>query len=168
MHPEVIIVPALFIMIGFVIWVVASAWQRRLRMKLTAEFNSKLLDRIGSVKDFNEFLHTEGGAKFMDSLTIERTASRPQAGILRASQIGIVALTLGLGVLSLGRYFSVRHPGSEDFEGLTVIGTIAVSLGVGFLISALASYRLARILGVVDTPGYQGTGHQGSADLQPR
>jgi hypothetical protein len=142
-----VVLPALFMTIGFVIWVLANAWQRRLRLKLTTEFNGKLLDRIGSVKDFNDFLQTEGGAKFMDSLTVERTSSRPQDGILRAIQIGIVLFMLGTGFLFLNWYFSVRY--AEDTEVLTVIGVIAASLGVGFLVSAGASYRVARMLGVL-------------------
>jgi hypothetical protein len=154
--PEIIIVPALFIMIGFVIWVVVNGWQRRLRLKLTTEFNSKLLDRIGSVKDFNEFLQTEGGTKFMDSLTVERSSSRPQDSILRAAQTGIVLLTLGVGLLVLDWYFSVRYAGAGDTEVLTVIGVIAASLGLGFLISGGVSYRLARVLGVLDRDGYSG------------
>jgi hypothetical protein len=153
---EVIIVPALFIMVGFVIWVVVNGWQRRLRLKLTTEFNSKLLDRIGSVKDFNEFLQTEGGAKFMDGLTIERGSTRPQDSILRVSQIGIVLITLGFGFLVLDWYFSVRYRGAGDTEVLTVIGVIAASLGLGFLISAGISYRLARMLGVLDRDGRSG------------
>ena len=154
--PEIIIVPALFIMVGFIIWVVVNGWQRRLRLKLTTEFNSKLLDRIGSVKDFNEFLQTEGGAKFMDGLTVERSSTRPQDSILRASQIGIVLVTLGLGLLVLDWYFGVRYAGAGDTEVLTVIGVIAVSLGLGFLISAGVSYRLARMLGVLDRDGRSG------------
>jgi hypothetical protein len=154
--PEIIIVPALFIMIGFIIWVVVNGWQRRLRLKLTTEFNSKLLDRIGSVKDFNEFLQTEGGAKFMDGLTIERSSTRPQDSILRASQIGIVLITLGCGFLVLDWYFSVRYASAGDTEVLTVIGVIAASLGLGFLISAGVSYRLARMLGVLDRDGRSG------------
>jgi len=113
--PELIIVPALFIMIGFVIWVLVNGRQRSLRLKLTTEFNSKLLDRIGSVKDFNDFLQTEGGVKFMDSLTVERSSSRPQDSILRATQIGIVLIMLGLGVLTLGAYFTARYAGAGDF-----------------------------------------------------
>jgi hypothetical protein len=145
-----VVLPALFITIGFVIWTLVNAWQRRLRLKLTTEFNTKLLDRIGSVKDFNDFLQTEGGAKFMDSLAVERSSSRPQDSILRASQIGIVLIMLGIGVLTLGWYFTARYPGAGDFAILTVIGVIAASLGLGFLISAGASYRLAKMLGVLD------------------
>lgn len=146
-----VVLPTLFMTIGFVIWVLANAWQRRVRLKLTTEFNGKLLDRIGSVKDFNEFLQTEGGSKFMDSLTVERSTARPQDGILRATQIGIVLVMLGVGFLGLTWYFSVRY--AEDTEVLTVIGVIAVSLGLGFLLSAGASYRVARMLGVLESEG---------------
>ena len=170
--PELIIVPALFIMIGFVIWVLVNGRQRSLRLKLTTEFNSKLLDRIGSVKDFNDFLQTEGGVKFMDSLTVERSSSRPQDSILRATQIGIVLIMLGLGVLALGAYFTERYAGAGagDFEVLTVVGGIALSLGLGFLISAGVSYRLARALGVLDRQGHRGVppGGLGNVDIASR
>jgi hypothetical protein len=151
--PELIAFVSFLVTIGFVIWTLANTWRRRLRLRLTTEFNTKLLDRIGSVKDFNDFLQTEGGAKFMESLAVERSTSRPQDGILRASQIGIVLMSLGFGVLGLGWYFTARYAGSGDFEVLTVIGAIALSLGLGFLISAGASYRLARMLGVLDRNG---------------
>lgn len=167
--PEIIIVPMLFIMIGFIIWVVVNGWQRRLRLKLTTEFNSKLLDRIGSVKDFNDFLQTDGGAKFMDSLTVERSSSRPQDSILRATQMGIVLMMLGFGVLTLGWYFTLRYAGSGDFEVLTIVGGIALSLGLGFLISAAASYRLARVLGVFDRPERRsGPGDEARVDIAAR
>jgi hypothetical protein len=166
-QPEIIILPALFIMIGFIIWVLVNGWQRRVRLKLTTDFHSKLLDRIGSVKDFNDFLQTDGGVSFMDSLTIERSSSRPQDGILRAVQMGIVLGMLGLGLLALDWYFTVRY--ADDTEVLTVIGVIAASLGLGFLISAGASYRLARMLGVLDRNGRRGNpGQQSRADLTSR
>jgi len=172
MGSELIIVPALFIMVGFIIWVLVNGWQRRLRLKLMTEFNNKLLDRIGSVKDFNDFLQTDGGATFMDSLTVERSSARPQESILRAVQIGIVLAMLGLGLLALDWYFTVRYA-AGDTEVLTVIGVIALSLGLGFLISAAVSYRLARILGVLDRNGRRGLGSpglggHGSVDIASR
>ena len=154
--PEVVIVPVLFIMIGFIAWVVVNGWQRRLHLKLTTDFNSRLLERIGSVKDFSDFLQTEGGTRFMDSLTVERAAARPQDGILRAVQIGIVLLTLGVGLMALAWYFTARSTRFDDYEGLTIVGAIALSLGVGFVLSAVASYRLARNLGVLDRDRHHG------------
>ena len=163
-NPELIIAPAAFILIGFVIWMVANAWQRRLQVKLVTDFNSRLLDRIGSVKDFSEFLQTDGGAKLLDSLTVERSAAiRPQHGILRALQTGIVLAMLGLGLLGLGWYFSVRYASFGDYAVLTVIGVIALSLGAGFMLAAAASYRVASMLGAFD----QGS-HQRSTDVASR
>lgn len=151
MHSELIIAPAAFTLAGFIVWTLVAGWQRHYRLKVTNSFNTKLLDRIGSIKDLNEFLQTESGAQFMDNLTVERQTTRPQEGILRAIQIGIVLVTLSLGFLGLRWYFAARYAAvGDDFEILTVVGVIALSLGVGFLISAAASYRLARTLGVLD------------------
>lgn len=150
MHSELIIAPAAFTLVGFIVWTLVAGWQRHYRLKVTSSFNTKLLDRIGSIKDLNEFLQTESGAQFMDNLTVERQTTRPQEGILRAIQIGIVLVTLSLGFLALRWYFAARYAAvGDDFEILTIVGAIALSLGVGFLISAAASYRLARTLGVL-------------------
>jgi len=113
--------------------------QRSLRLKLTTEFNSKLLDRIGSVKDFNDFLQTEGGVKFMDSLTVERSSSRPQDSILRATQIGIVLIMLGLGVLALGLHvgFTWAFPPSANLP-------VLVATASSVLIATVGARELAR------------------------
>lgn len=153
MRSEMIVAPAFFFTVAFCVWVLVNAWQRRMRIRLMSDVNNKLLERIGSVKDFNEFLQTEGGTRFMDSLTVERLTTRPQDSILRAVQIGIVLLVLGIGFLGLGSYFSARYAATgDDFEMLTVVGVIAGSLGLGFLLSAGASLRLAKSLGVLDPP----------------
>jgi len=136
--------------ISFVVWLVVSAWQRRMRMKVTTEFNTKLLDRIGSIKDFNDFLQTDGGARFMDSLTVERSAARPVDGIVRANQAGTVLTTLGVGLLGLRWHFIARYPEAGDFEVLTIIGAVALSLGVGFFLSGILSYRLSKKLGLLE------------------
>ena len=107
------------------------------------------------------------GASMPAQRFILLSSSRPQDSILRASQIGIVLIMLGVGMLTLGWYFTARYAGSGDFEVLTVIGVIAGSLGLGFLISAGASYRLAKMLGVLDTDGRRG-GIPGSHDAAAR
>jgi hypothetical protein len=150
---EVIIVPVIFGTIAFLAWVIVNGWQRRFQVKLVTDFNSRLLDRIGTLKDFNEFLQTDGGEKLMNSLSVERAFTRPQDRILRAVQLGIVLVMLALGFLGLGWYFAVRYSTSDDFEALTIVGVIALSLGLGFLLSAAASYRLARALGLLDRNG---------------
>jgi hypothetical protein len=142
MADDIIIVPFIFSTIGFIVWVVVNGWQRRQQIKQLTDFNSRLLDRIGSVKDFSEFLQTEGGAKFMDRMAVGGTAPDVRMTILRAIQTGLVLLALGAGLLVLSWIFRERFP-FGDAEVFTVTGVISISLGIGFLLSGGASYRLA-------------------------
>ena len=147
-HPEIIIVPALFFMIGYIVWVLANTWHRSRRLRMVTEFNSKLLDRLGSVKDFSEFLQTDAGGRFMQDLGSEpSSASGPRERIFRAAQFGTVLVCLGLGLLLLS-FFSPVSLASAQAE-FNAIGTIALSLGIGFVLSAVASYRLAGVLGLL-------------------
>jgi hypothetical protein len=144
--PEVIIVPALFFLIGYICWLLVTAVQRSQRTKLLTQFNGKLLDRLGSVNDFSQFLQTEAGAKFMRDLASEPLTTGPQERIMRAAQISAVLICLGLGLLALG--FVQALPDRAD-EGLMTIGVIALSLGIGFAASAATAYRLAAKLGLL-------------------
>jgi hypothetical protein len=134
-----------FPLIGFVVWTAATTWQRRQQVKLLTEIHTRLLDRLGSLKDFSEFLQTPAGARFMDTLSAE--PARPGGlwdRILRAVQTGIVLLSLGVGLLLVPRYAA-----ADARDTLVVVGAIALSLGVGFLLSSAASYRVAVSLGVL-------------------
>jgi len=142
MGSDIIIVPFIFSTIGFIVWVVVNGWQRRQQIKQLTDFNSRLLDRIGSVKDFSDFLQTDGGAKFMDRVAAGGTPPDVRMTILRAIQTGLVLLALGAGLLVLSWIFRERFPFAES-EVFTVTGVIAISLGIGFLLSGVASYRLA-------------------------
>jgi hypothetical protein len=142
MGSEIIIVPFIFTTIGFIVWVAINGWQRRQQVKVLTDFNSRLLERIGSVKDFSEFLQTDGGAKFMDRVTAGGTPLDIRMSILRAVQTGVVLLALGGGLLLLAWILRARFPFGES-EVFTITGVIALSLGVGFLFAGGASYRLA-------------------------
>jgi hypothetical protein len=142
--PELIIAPAGFFLVGFIFWTITSTVQRRHRLRLMVEFNNKLIDRLGSVSDFGEFANSEAGAKFLSSVVGDVPMMRPGERILRAVQIGIVLVVLSLGLLSLGWYFQ-GDPAQEPF---IVTGVLALSIGVGFLLSSAASYRVSASLGL--------------------
>ena len=143
MGSEIIIVPFIFATIGFVVWVLVSGWQRRQQIRVMTDFNTQLLERMGSVKDFSEFLATDGGAKFIDRVTAAG-GTRPEIRmtILRSVQTGLVLFALGIGLIVLAWFLRSDFPYGETHV-FSVSGTIALSLGVGFLLSAVASYRLA-------------------------
>ncbi len=142
MGAEVIIVPFIFSTMGFVVWVAFNGWERRQQVKLLTDFNSRLLERIGSFKDFSEFLQTDGGSKFIDRVTASGTPPDIRMTILRAVQTELVLLALGGGLLLLAALLRSQYP-FGDSEVFTITGVISVSLGVGFLLSGGASYRLA-------------------------
>jgi hypothetical protein len=146
-HPEVFILPALFATIAYVFFLAFSTWQRRQRMKLVADFNTRLLERIGSVKDLGDFLATDAGARFMQDLGAEPLAGGPQDRILRAAQLSAVLICLGLGLLLLS-FFSPFSP-AQARQTFDAIGMIALSLGVGFALSSAAAYRLSSRLGLL-------------------
>ena len=146
-----------FIATSWVIHVVVDGFRRRQQIRLATEFHGKLLDRIGSAKEFGEFLNTTGGTKFLDSMTIEREGGGAQIRILRAVQAGFVFLTLGIGLfvligstdLSFDEFPGAVRRGDEE-AGFAVMATVCTSVGVGLLLSAAASYGLSKRLGLLD------------------
>jgi hypothetical protein len=149
-HSEVVVLPALFFTVGYVCWLATTAWQRRQRIRLVTEFNTRLLERLGSVKDFGEFLATEAGARLMRDLGSEPLAGGPPDRIMRAAQLSAVLICLGLGLL-LRSFFSPFSP-AQAREAFDTIGVVALSLGIGFALSSAAAYRLASRLGLLQRP----------------
>ena len=141
-----------FAAISWVIYIIVDGFRRRQHIRLATEFHGKLLDRIGSAKEFGEFLNTSGGTKFLDSLTIEREGG-PHISILRALQAGFVFLALGIGLFVLIGNTTLTFsdfPQGDDEAGIAVLATISTSIGVGLLFSAVVSYGLSRRLGLFD------------------
>jgi hypothetical protein len=142
--PEIIIVPALFATIAFVVWTIASNWQRNRHLREMTAFHARIIDRMGSIKDFNDFLQTPGGMQFMNAITADKGPTGPRERILRAVQTGIVLSSVGGGSLLLSEMF--QYEASDLF---TVAGVILLSLGIGFLVAAGAAYDLSKRLGVL-------------------
>jgi hypothetical protein len=141
----VVIVLGFFTVIGWIVHVIVDGRRRRERLKVFTEFHSKLIDRLGSANEFGTFLESDGGKRFLATLSTERGG--PRVGIMRSVHTGLIMLALSVGLLSL----SALDLGSV--EGRTfflVCGVIVLSLAVGFLLSAAASLRLARTMGVMD------------------
>src|SRR5262245_16616958 len=131
MNSEIIIVPSLFFMIGFIVYTVVDGYRRRQQMKALTELHSKLLDRLGSATEFAEFFTSDAGTRFLDSLSTSEGGA-PQLRILRSLQTGLVLLALGIGFFILvdQRTFSI-----ESVDGLTVLATAATAIGAAMLVS---------------------------------
>jgi hypothetical protein len=134
---------ALFVTVGWVMYLVADSNKRQRKIKAQTELHGRLLDKFGSAREVVEFLQTPGGAQFVDSISSDR--EEPTGGILRSTHRGIVLVIVSAGCLFLSWYY--RFSGENP---LLVIGVILLCLGVGFLLSAAVSHRLSRILGLTE------------------
>ncbi|SPF48239.1 membrane hypothetical protein [Candidatus Sulfotelmatobacter kueseliae] len=135
----VICVPFMF---GWIAWVIFGTIRRYKIAKLQAEVQTKLLDKVGSGQDLLAYAQTEAGRDMLESLKVERHS--PHARIIGALQTSIVMIFLGLAFL----FLRGRISGTE--EGFLVFGTLSTMLGVGFALSAVASYYLSKSFGLLN------------------
>ena len=148
MNSEIIIVPSLFFMIGFIVWTVVDGYRRRQQTRVYTEFHSKLLDRIGSAKEFGEFFSTDAGDRFLSALS-SSDAAAPQLRILRSLQTGLVLLALGIGLFILT---DQRNFALDAMDGLIVTATAATAIGAALVVSTAMSYLLSKRMGLIDRP----------------
>jgi hypothetical protein len=124
-------------------------WQRI--SKVQTEVHNKLLDRFAGTDELLAYVQTPAGRRFLEAAPIPlddsgtQSFASPIGRILWSVQIGIV-----LAVGGLGFQFISGRVLPEVAEGLWVIGVLAVAFGVGFIVSAAASYVLSRRLGMLD------------------
>ena len=142
--PVDILVPlSLFFMMGWVVWVLFSSVRRYKIAKFQAEVQSHLLQRLDSSQSLLAYVETEAGKQFVDGLGTERIT--PYERILSSAQAGIIIAVFGVALLWL------RSMGGVDQEhAMTIFGTLAVALGLGFGIAAAVSYFLSRSFGLLD------------------
>jgi hypothetical protein len=141
MRGEVVVFPILFGTFGFIAWIILSSIRRYKTAKLQAEVQTKLLEKFGSGQELLAYVQSDAGKQFLDSLTMEQRT--PYGRILGATQAGVILVLVGLGLL----FLRARVPGAE--EGFLVSGTLVLSLGVGFGLSATLSYLLSKSFGLL-------------------
>ena len=142
MNPDLIVAFTLPAMFAWFVWIIFSTIRRYKIAKLQAEVQSKLLEKVSSSQELQAFAQTEPGKEMLASLNVERTS--PYGRIIGALQAGIIMTLVGLALL----FLRSRVSGAE--EGFLVIGTIITVLGVGFGVSAAASYYLSKSFGLLN------------------
>ena len=150
-----------FSAVAFIVWVLSVSRRKARTTQAMTEFHNRLLDKIGSAKDFSDFLQSDGGTRFLDSMTLER--HDPNQRILGSIQTGAVLLTLGIGLLVCGWTIA------SDNGVALFMGWISVALGTGFLVSAAIAWRLSESWGLLKgrPPGGR-TGGDGPVPGPPR
>jgi hypothetical protein len=132
-------IPGMFCWIA---WLIFSTIRRYKIAKMQAEVQTRLLDKIGSGQELLAYAQTETGKQLLESLKVERIS--PHGRIIGAVQAGIIFLFLG------GALLILRHQVPTADEGFGILGTLSCALGVGFVLSAAASYFLSKSLGLLN------------------
>jgi hypothetical protein len=150
---------AFSVVTGTLIWLVKTLvdYRRWYRLsKVQTEAHNKLLDRFTANEELLGYINTPSGKRFLESAPImldgAASISSPLKRILWAVEIGVV-LACGAGGILIARY----NVPPELGQPLFVVGVFAVSLGVGFILAAVASFLISKRLGVL-TPSASGTG----------
>ena len=141
MSEEVVIFPIMFGLFGFIAWIIFTTIGRYKTAKLQAGVQTKLLEKFGSGQDLLAYVQSDAGKRFSESLAMEQRT--PYGRILGAAQAGVILVLLGLALL----FLRGRVVGAE--QGFLVSGTITLSLGAGFALSAALSYFLSKSFGLL-------------------
>ncbi|MEJ7700331.1 MAG: hypothetical protein WKF71_11895 [Pyrinomonadaceae bacterium] len=88
-------------------------------------------------------LESETGRQFVEEITVQGAA--PTSKILGSIQKGVIMTLIGFGMVFLANLFF----GGDLFNVIAVGGTIALMLGIGFLVSTVITYRLSKSWGLM-------------------
>jgi hypothetical protein len=121
-------------MVVLVVYFVTRSRQRRMEMQ--TEMQSRLIDRFGTAPELIEFLHSPAGRQFVAGVqTVPAAMARER--ILGGMTRAIVTTSLG------GAFLLLTFLYEDEFA---VPAAILLSLGLGFLISTIVSYKLSNKL----------------------
>ncbi|HEY2383298.1 MAG TPA: hypothetical protein VGK48_19155 [Terriglobia bacterium] len=131
-------------------WIVRSMieYRRWARMMTTqTDIHSSLMNRLTSSEDLLAYIQSPAGKKFLEFAPIATgtaTAGPTLNRILWSVQAGLV-----VGLAGVGLNYASDHIAPEAAQPFFVLGVLGIAVGTGFILSALASYMIARNMGLV-------------------
>jgi len=143
----IVVSVAFFIVLAWIIriFVESRRWNRT--FKLQSEVHGRLIDKFSSSQDLTAYMQTEAGRRFLEASPIapgtDAGVRMPNivARVLTPLQIGIVMALLGVGLLFLPRQ-------NGEIANI-VLGVLALMPGIGFILSAGATWIVAKRLGML-------------------
>jgi predicted phage tail protein len=134
----ILILPLTILFWVYVVWAILE-W-RKTRYK--SQLQSKIVDKFQSVQEFNDFLQSKEGNKFLNFMKFNGLA--PKEKLLSSLSKGVILIMLGIALIVAGQFFS------GEMRYFTASGIVIIALGVGFLLSTFISYTLSKKWGIID------------------
>jgi hypothetical protein len=135
------------------IWIIRTIidhrrWSRV--SKVQADVHNKLMDRFTTNEELLAYIQTPAGKRFLESAPLSldagpRAVSAPIGRVLWSVQVGLVMAAAGFGLQGVSR--NVEKTVSQP---LFAMGILALSIGIGFVVSAVVAYILSRKLGLLE------------------
>lgn len=124
-----------FGMICYVVGVIVSGRNRNRLAQIRAELQTRMLEKFGSAAEFVEFAKSEEGKKLLESAAMERPMIVDKN--LTWLRRGILLTAAGVGVAILNLTNGIE-------SGTATVSITLLSVGIGSIVAALSSRRLAR------------------------
>jgi hypothetical protein len=117
--------------------------------KVQTEVHSRLLERFASNEELLAYVQSPAGARFLQALPAVppengHVTGAPVNRILWSVQAGLVLACGGIGLL-----FIKRHVMEDVAQMMFAMGTLGLSIGIGFALAAVASYLISQRLGLL-------------------
>lgn len=127
------------LLVGFSTWILSRRGQERSRAQF--DLQRRMLEKFGSAGEFVAFLESDSGRKFLETISSEtQTQASRVFGSIQKGAIFTLIGVVGFGVVAY-------DPG--DMLPLAVPSGIALAVGLGYLISAFATYKLSKQWGLL-------------------
>jgi hypothetical protein len=126
-----------FAMVILLVWIGLLSKRHSAREK--TELRKQLLNKFGSGQELTEFLATPQGQNFLieQEMDVSRGPAKTKQRIINLAIAGIIVTLIGIGLLGL----------SHSEHGFVFPGVLMLSMGIGFLSSAVVAYQLNKKLG---------------------
>ncbi len=123
---------------AWVVWIILE-W-RKVRHK--SQLQNKIVEKFTNVQEFNEFIQSKEGNKFLNFLRFNGLA--PKQKILSSLSKGVIISFIGISLVLIGRIFP------DEMRYFLAFGIVFIALGAGFLVSTFISYTLSKKWGIMD------------------
>jgi hypothetical protein len=152
---EVAPILAMLVCAATCVWVIRLISESRRwksTFKLQSEVHAKLIEKFGTSQELLAYMETDAGRRFLEAAPISTQVDQRQvpnvvSRVLTTLQAGVVMILLGAGLLL------VRNSVPDGQTTMLIFGIIILMPGIGFTISAGATWALAKRLGLMpDVP----------------
>lgn len=125
-------------------------WSRQWRIQ--TDMQTKILDRLQSSEDLLAYIQAPGSRHLLEGVPMPaedpvRLPGSPHGRILWSAQIGVILVALGIGLR-----FAESNAALAIAPAFRTLGVLAIALGLGALLSGLASYVLSVRFGLMAKP----------------